>query len=539
MQVIKLVLSLLLSALPVLSSSPRNLDSTRVDSRDDSSRHNIIHIQIDDLRTEIGAYMHNGNHKIYTPNIDRLASRSVVFDRAYAQQALCNPSRASYMTGRRPDTTKIWNLNDNWRAAHQLWTSLPGMFLANGMKALGVGKTYHDTVQNGVWDAIFEYDSWRSWSPEALPYRNPGWTQGVNFAGCPHPGGEPGRWKGNVTVQWCMKETGDVTDFLTINHAVDLLTNAVANDDSFYLAVGLHKPHLPWIAKPKHFDMYPLEDITVAKQQTLEGTNIPEIAFQDCDSPSPYEGLTDDDARIARRAYYAAVTGMDEEIGRLLDAIDESGVADNTAIVLHGDHGWQLGERGEWSKNTNWEPAVRVPFMISVPWFEGTAGTRSDDLVELVDIMPTLAELAGISVPNKKIGDKKNPIEGVSIVNSIKGQRVKEAAFSQYPRSPRDMAEPWAHNSVDHVEADGFLYMGYSVRVDEWRYTEWYPWDGNNTKAVFDEGIYASELYDYRGVVSELIDYDLVENLNVADLEENAEVVTRLNGLLMGQFNKQ
>jgi len=534
------VSTLLVSVLPLLAAS-----------------RNILHIQIDDLRTEVGPYV--STHVIHTPNLDALAEKAVVFDRAYAQQALCNPSRASYMTGRRPDTTEIWNLNDNWRTAHQTWTSLPGMFLEAGMKALGCGKTYHDTVQNGLWDALFEYDGFRSWSPESLPYRNPGWTQGVNYAGCPHPHTDIGRWGGNVTVQWCVKKEGDMTDVVTVNHAIELLNNAAAaaaaaasaaaaaakngtagENASFYLAVGFHKPHLPWIAKQEHYDLYPLSEISVANQKTLEGTEIPEIAFQDCDSPTPYEPLTDDDARIARRAYYAAVTGMDEQLGRLLKALEDSGVAKDTAIVLHGDHGWQLGERGMWSKNTNWEPAVRVPLMIAVPWLPESAGTRNDELAELVDLMPTMAELVGIDVPGKKFGDREAPIEGISLVPSLMGtkEKVKVAAFSQYPRSPRNMTEPWAHNSVDHKEAEDFLYMGYSVRVDEWRYTEWYPFDGATKKAKFDEGVYARELYDYRGVVSQFIDYDKVENENVAEREENVAVVSELSAVLMKQFNK-
>ena len=279
------------------------------------------------------------------------------------------------------------------------------MFLQNGMKSLGSGKTYHDTVQNGVWNALFEYDSFRSWSPESLPYRNPGWTQGIDFLGCPET-----RWGGNVTVAWCERELGDMSDVLTVDHAIDLLNGAVTNgtvDTPFYLAVGLHKPHMPWIAKPEHFAMYDLDDIEVAKQKTLNGTDIPEIAFRDCDSPSPYEPLEDDDAKIARRAYYAAVTGMDEELGRFLDALEASGAVEDTAIVLHGDHGWQLGERGMWAKNTNWEAAVRVPLIITAPWIEGIEGTRSDELAELVDIMPTVAELAGIDVPTKHLGGEE------------------------------------------------------------------------------------------------------------------------------------
>jgi iduronate 2-sulfatase len=474
---------------------------------------------------------------IHTPNIDRLASQGVVFDRAYAQQALCNPSRASYMTGRRPDTTQVWNLYDNWRVLHQTWTSLPGMFLAAGMKALGVGKTYHDTVQKDIWDAIFEYDSFRSWSPEALPYRNPGWTQGVNFAGCPSD--DHGRWGGNVTVSWCEKATGDMTDVLTINHAIDMLQAAEDDGTPFYLAVGLHKPHLPWIAKPEHYALYDLDDIELAKQKTLNGTNIPEIAFQDCDSPDPYHPIDDDGARLARRAYYAAVTGMDEELGRFLDALEASPAAANTAVVLHGDHGWQLGERGMWSKNTNWEAAVRVPLIMKVPWLENIAGTRSDELAELVDIMPTLAELAGIEVPTTKYGDRHAPIEGTSIVSALTGENKKAAAFSQYPRRVKDEAQPWAHNSVDHDEPETFTHMGYSIRTDEWRYTEWYTWNNETFVADFDEGVYASELYDYRGVDSSTIDYDVVENENVADAEANADTVAQLNQLLLKQFAKQ
>ncbi|GMI46197.1 hypothetical protein TrCOL_g1448 [Triparma columacea] len=501
------------------------------------SAHNIVHIQIDDLRTEIGAY--NPNHPIKTPNIDRLAKKGVVYDRAYAQQALCNPSRASYMTGRYPDTTKIWNLIDNWRYMgnknSQLWTSLPGMFLAAGFKALGSGKTYHDTVQNGIWNAIFEYDSFRSWSEESLPYRNPGWTQGVDFLGCPET-----RWGGNVTTAWCERELGDMSDVLTIDHAIDLLTNAAAPggtaDTPFYLAVGLHKPHMPWIAKPEHFALYDVDEIEVAKQKTLNGTDIPEIAFRDCDSPSPYEPLEDSDARIARRAYYAAVTGMDEQVGRFLDALEASGVADDTAIILHSDHGWQLGERGMWAKNTNWEAAVRVPLIISVPWMPDTFDTRSSELVELVDLMPTFAELAEISLPSS-IGDKLNPPEGKSIVSSLSGVNVKDAAFSQYPRKPKDMDQPWKSNGIGHDESETFLFMGYSIRVDEWRYTEWYPWDQDKLVARFDEPVYARELYDWRGVESEFMDYDFVENLNVAEREENEDIVDQLHELLLKKFD--
>ena len=556
---------------------------------------NLIHIIVDDLRTEIGAY--TTSHEIHTPYIDELASRGVTFDRAYAQQALCNPSRASFMTGRRPDTTQVWNLLDNWRVKHQLWTSLPGMFLAGDMLSLGAGKTYHDTVEDGFINGLFEYDHARSWSPEALPYRNPCWTQGIDCAGCPdggegsaeagiragggaatapaagEAGGEaeaaqtreedvgqearrelsPARWHiGNVSKNWCVHSTGDLSDVLTTDHALSLLDTAVESGKAFYLAVGYHKPHLPWIAKQEYFDLYDLDSIALARVKTLPAS-IPEIAFNDCDSPSPWDPITDDQARLARRAYYAATSGMDAEVGRILRALDAYGpsLVESTAILLHGDHGWQLGERAGWRKNANWENAVRVPFILAVPWLNGTANTRSDELAELVDVMPTLAELAGVEVPTTKLGDRLAPPEGTSLVPALvaaaargaateeresartpgKAGKVKSAAFSQYPRKPRDETEAWAHNSIDHDDPSLFTFMGYSIRVDDWRLTDWYRWDGESLRANFS-AIFATELYDWRDANVSDVDYDSFENENVADNPDYAEVRTFLSPCL-------
>ena len=165
-----------------------------------------------------------------------------------------------------------------------------------------------------------------------------------------------------------------------------------------------------------------------------------------------------------------------------------------------------------------------------------TFNTRSSELVELVDLMPTFAELAEISLPTS-IGDKLNPPEGTSIVSSLSGANVKEAAFSQYPRKPKDMSQPWKSNGIGHDEAETFLYMGYSVRVDEWRYTEWYSWDQDLLKAKFDAPMYARELYDWRGIESQVMDYDVVENENVAELEENAAVIAELHDMIIKKFN--
>lgn len=488
-------------------------------------RPNIVHIIIDDLRTEIGAY--NPGHTVYTPNMDALANEGVLFDRAYAQQALCNPSRASFLTGRRPDATKIYNLKENWRVKNPHWTSLPGMFKNAGYRSLGCGKTYHDTIQGGMAGFMHEYDGMKSWSNEALPYDNPCWTQGVDCIPCP----KTGYSISNVSEDWCAMPEGDLSDVQTVNKAIKLLKNAVKRGDPFYLAVGFHKPHMPWIAKQEHFDLYPLDSIRIAKYPTLH-PSIPEIAFMDShQSITPTEPISELQAKLARRAYYAATTGMDYELGRFLDALRDSGVMDKTAIVVHGDHGWHLGEHGAWRKNTNWEAAVRTPLLMRVPWIEGIAGTRTSLLAELVDIMPTLADLAGIPIPE----DQGFPLEGVSLVPALTGSEVKNAAFSQYPRSPQSMDRPWKSNGIDHKDLKDFKFMGYTVRVDEWRYTEWLPWDQSKGDGDWNAEVFAKELYDHRSdnfTVSS--DYDLLENINI--ITEFPGVGEELSRILRNHF---
>jgi iduronate 2-sulfatase len=453
------------------------------------------------------------------------------------------------MTGRRPDTTQIWNLDQNWRVKHQNWTSLPGMFLAGDMLSLGCGKTYHDTVQDGLENALFEYDHKRSWSPEALPYRNPCWTQGVDCGGCPNRDkpdeelGSPERWSiNNVSVDWCERVTGDLSDVFTTNVAIDLMNTAVSSNKSFYLAVGYHKPHMPWIAKPEHFDLYPMDNVSITTVKILD-LSVPPIAFNSNNSPSPYQAITDTQARTARRAYYAATTGMDEQVGLLLAGLENFGLTDTTAVILHGDNGFQLGERAGWLKNANWESAVRVPFIISVPWLSTQQGVHSSALVELIDIMPTLADLAGVSVPGALPGDAAQPPEGTSLLPLLQDPTttVKDYAFSQYPRKPKEGQPDWESNGIDHDDPSLFIYMGYSVRSDDWRYTEWRVWDGTALKvANWDDVAYATELYDWRQCDAQCnadMDYDSWELINVVNATENEDVVAQLSSVLRAQFD--
>ena len=386
--------------------------------------HSVIHIVVDDLRPELGAY---GVPNRHTPNIDRLAAGGVVFDRAYCQQAVCGPSRSSFLTGRRPDTARVWNFIDSFRDDHPEWTTLPGIFLRPELNALalGSGKMFHPKMPLG-------YDGNRSWSDWKgnLPFKNDCWNTAVSTTSkdCTKVGPADAKCDGglpcipcpidiaahlpgarvNVSVanEYCSIDA--LEDTLTVSEAVTRLRDAHAAGRPFYLGVGMHKPHMPWQYSAEDFALHATTEIALPAHP-LPPVGVPPIAihFTDGDAPghaSPYAPVHANDTRAARRAYYAAVTGMDRKLGVLLDELDALGIANRTAVVLHGDHGWQLGEHGAWRKMTNWELAARVPLIVRAPWLGARAvGARVDALVELVDVLPSIADLAGVSLPPNEV----------------------------------------------------------------------------------------------------------------------------------------
>ena len=522
---------------------------------------NVVHIIIDDLRPELFNY---GCDKVYSPNIDKLAKTGVSFDHCYCQQAVCGPSRNSFLTGRRPDASRTWNFINHFRQDHPDWTTLPGMFLKAGLNSLGVGKVYHPFMPP-------KDDGNKSWSEAALPYSNPCFFYGISCTPC---GGlfdkkkcsDHGFGPGNVSTCWCMVEAKE--DTLTATRAIELLQIGVKDfmekRKLFYLAIGFHKPHLPWQAKKKHFDRYPLENITLAKYKTAP-TNMPGIAFSSCDSPSPYEPISDKGAKLARRGYYASVSGMDEQVGRILNAIEGYGIKNDTVVIFHGDHGWQLGEHGEWRKNTNFELGTRVPLIVSVPDLDASRmGTReNNNFVELVDLMPTIADFAGIDV--QSIVKNETKLAGVSLKgviydttdrhdmestytdegkivgsygnhNDRRSRVVKSASYSQYPRDPKDMNFPYEHNGIDHKNRSKFKVMGYSVRTREWRYTEWRLWNNVTLTGEWDVPPIGTELYDHRNEKSFPTNFDLGENVNVFSQYNNSAIVETLAKQLRGLF---
>jgi iduronate 2-sulfatase len=341
-------------------------------------------------------------------------------------------------------------------------------------------------------------------------------------------------FKGNTSIGNEFCEIDAFEDTFSVDEAITLLKK-VGKADNFYLAVGMHKPHMPWQASKADFDAHPLDSVKAAVHQEPP-TNMPDIAFHFTDKTipghsTPWTAVPDSDAIKGRRAYRAAVTGMDRKLGKLLKELDTLGLTENTAIVFHGDHGWQLGEHGEWRKMTNFELATRVPLIVKVPWLNKTV-TRSDSLVELVDILPTVAELAGISLPEGETFD------GTSLVPLLVKEEatIKNAAFSQYPRRVTDPTAPWKANSIIHHDRTGFTHMGYSIRTVDWRYTEWVTWNGTLLKPIW-EPVAARELYDHRNLSTFPTDFDAGENENVAGESQYQSIVATLSRQIREQFN--
>eukprot|EP00040_Diaphanoeca_grandis_P003064 m.23634 g.23634 ORF g.23634 m.23634 type:complete len:538 (-) comp14292_c0_seq1:229-1842(-) len=503
-----------------------------------AANRNVIHVIVDDLRPELGAY---GVANRHTPTLDKLAVEGTVFDRAYCQQAVCGPSRNSFLTGRRPDRSRSWNFINHFREDHPDWTTLPGAFLEAGRLALGSGKTFHPKLPPA-------YDGNRSWSPEALPFYNPCWNTADNTSASFQDGGLPcvfcpidiaGKLdkKINVSIANEFCEIDAFEDSFSVDFAIQLLSKAA--DRPFYLAVGFHKPHMPWQAAPEDFAKHPLASITLPKQK-LPPSNVPGIALHFTDSPvhsNPWEAASDVDLRNARRGYLAAVTGMDRKLGKLVEAVESLGLTNSTAFVVHGDHGWHLGELGQFRKMTNFELATRVPLIMKIPWLKTVS--RVSGLVELVDVFPTIIALAQISLPSNQ------KLDGISLLPFIVQNEtnvapnstvIKNAAFSQYPRLIHDASEPWKSDIIHHNRTN-FTHMGLSVRTSDFRYTEWLLWNKTSLRPIWGD-VFAKEFYDHRNETMFPTDFDdASENQNLASNVLFNSTITSLSELLFRQFS--
>ncbi|HAY80742.1 MAG TPA: iduronate sulfatase [Planctomycetaceae bacterium] len=449
-----------------------------------SPRRNVLFVVIDDLRPALACF---GDPVASTPNIDRLARRGMAFQRAYCQQAVCSPSRLSLLTGRRPDTIQVWDLKTHFRQALPELVTLPQHFKNAGYYTQSLGKIYHGSGKPSKdppsWSADPRFDYVRD---PKLRYATSENLQGTG-------------------LKRSASEAAEVADDAYIDGivcaaAVERLAELKRMQRPFFLAVGFRKPHLPFCAPQKYWDLYKPEQIPfpVHGQHPVDA---PELATR---SWGELEGYTDipqdgelsvDQIRRLRHGYYACVSYMDALVGRLLDALDQLQLAENTIVVLTGDHGFHLGEQGLWTKANNFELSTRVPLVIASPG-QRRAGSSTTGLVELVDIYPTLADLCGLEPP---VG-----VEGVSMKPLLDNPDMpwKRAAWSQYPRA-REGNRHRSHGSV----------MGYALRTARYRYVEWIDWQ---TKQVV-----ARELYDHQT--------DPGESRNVAADPDHVMTLRRLS----------
>lgn len=491
-----------------------------------ASRPNILFIAVDDLRPELGAY---GSEIAITPNMNKLAQDGLLFTRAYCQQAICGPSRASILTGLRPESSGVFHNYKKFREATPDVITLPQNFINNGYQTVSYGKVFHHGDKDPVsWSrpalkssgnsilkhgfALPENQKIRDSTREAMfaKYGNV-----AKYGLAMGPAYEAAEVADNVYPD------GENTDL-----AIQTLKNLVKEGgDPFFLALGFHKPHLNWVAPKKYWDLYSESEIEITSQSKApeKGATmgLPPSFELRVRSGIPKKGAFSPELeRKLKQAYLACVSYVDAQVGRMLDALEETGIKDNTIIILWSDHGWHLGDMGYWGKATNYEVSTRVPLIISTPDMPTkNKGTHTDALVELVDIYPTLSDLADIEFPEF--------VEGTSFAPLIEDPNIpwKKAAFSVFPTPA---LREWGAYPIRPVMRDTYFgpllneveveiikqqkdnwdrdlfenhLMGYAMRTQRYRLIVWKDMDSDDPPIYY-------ELYDHQN--------DPTESRNIA-----------------------
>ena len=437
-------------------------------------RPNVLFIAVDDLRIELGCY---GHAHVKSPNIDRLAAQGTLFERAYCQQTVCNPSRASLLTGLRPDTLRIWDLPTHFRQHKPEAVTLPQLFKRNGYHAQCVGKIFHNWRQ----------DEWKgdpdSWSvPSVLHYNSHGNDQ-------PQVDGElpPNLASGAGGIECRDVPDNAYFDGRVAETAIETLREISRRDRPFFLAVGFWKPHTPFNAPKKYWDLYDREEVPVPVHITPPA-DVPDIAL----TSSRYrDGANSEGLREMHHGHLAAISYLDAQVGRVLGELQALDLRDDTIVVFWSDHGLHLGEHGLTRKTTAFELDAHVPLIVSTSTH--TPGQRTGALVELLDLYPTLADLCGLVAPQE--------LEGVSLAPLLSDPTVsvKEFALTQTPRPNYPRGE------LPDV-------MGYSLRTERYRYIEWRDFQTGEMQA--------RELYDHNT--------DPLETVNLATRVDETATLTEL-----------
>lgn len=436
-----------------------------------AEKRNVLFIAVDDMNNDLACY---GHPAVKSPNIDRLAKSGVRFDKAYCQFPLCSPSRTSIMTGLRPDATRTYDLQYHFRKHLPDTVTLSQLFKNNGYFAARVGKIYHygnpgEIGTNGLDDKV-------SWTERINPKGRDKAEESLltNYT--------PNRGLGS-SLSFLAAEGADEeqTDGIVATETIKLLEKH--KEGPFFIAAGFYRPHCPYIAPKKYFDLYPLDQVSAPQGPFDEVKNIPKAALMST-TPWPWFGVTAQQSRESLRAYHATISFVDAQVGRLLDALDRLGLTENTIIVFWSDHGYHVGEHGLWKKQSLFEGSARVPLIISAPG-PIAKGKTSPRTVELLDMYPTIADLAGIEAPAYLAGASLKPL--------------LEKPDAEWNRSA--YTQVWRGN-----------FSGHSVRTERFRYTEW------------DHGKQGAELYDYQTDPGELN--------NLAKSAEHSKTVAELKALV-------
>ena len=479
-----------------------------------SSRPNVLFIAIDDLRPELGCY---GNKDIHSPNLDKLAKQGRCFLRAYCQEAICSPSRASLLTGSRPDTIGVIENRAYFRDLNPQIVTLPQHFITHGYTAVYSGKIFHGRMTD-------EQHSWnhkpnrkgltRPTTPGgALPENQRIYAENkdrmVTLYG---ESSSRGLIHGPAFEAAQVEDDGYVDGYNT-SVAIQTLDELVQQDKPWFLALGFVRPHLPFHAPKKYFDLYNPEEIqlTTSPEPPQNGASMGLHASFELRTRHgiPKSGpINESLSRELLHAYYACVSYVDAQIGRVIASLEKNKVRENTIIVVWGDHGWHLGEYGIWGKATNYEIATRVPLIISTPSMP-QKGTSSDSLVELIDIYPTLCDLANIPQPDHLAGKSLIPVlrDPSAVVKRLAMSQFPTPALREWAANPLspEMRETFFGPLINQVEQtikkqQGSRWnrelfekhlMGYTLRDPRYRYIEWRDTRNPNLEPIYQE------LYDH------------------------------------------
>ncbi|HEY2414952.1 MAG TPA: sulfatase [Pirellulaceae bacterium] len=460
----------------------------------DAKHPNVLFLIADDLNNLLGCY---GDSRAKTPNIDRLAARGVRFDRAYCSFPLCGPSRNSFLTGLYPNTTGILANAQIFRQTIPSQQSMPQAFRNSGYFAGRIGKLYHYNVPKSI--GTNGHDDPGSWELE------------LNPAGVDRLEEEPQIFtllpnQFGGTLSWFASPKPDEqhTDGLEALDAEWVLERcAKRKDRPFFLAVGFFRPHTPYVAPKKYFGWYPEREMPVVQGVKEDQADMPAAALMSYKKEQ--DKLTDDLRRQALQAYYASISFMDAQVGRVVDALDRLGLSENTIVVFTSDHGYHVGEHGLWQKMSLFEESSRVPLLIVAPGLSKNAAAKTP--ISQVDLFPTLAELAGVKTPDNLQGQSLVPIlkdtsatgRGWAITQVMRGGGLNRATITS------------------DVGSQGRNFFGYTLRTPRWRYTAW------------DEGKEGRELYDHDADPRELTNLAAPDNKDAA---KHAKTIADLSAQL-------